>query len=125
MTQIRLKENMTRDEALTLLEVANAEALEQARLLGISAERELRLVAERDALIHDNAEYVGIANALATENQRLRDALREALEIARDFVVEALAQERDAYRGHESVSDIADIERCLGQIDAALAQGEV
>ena len=54
-----------------------------------------------------------------------RDALREALEIARDFVAEALAQERDAYRGHEAVSDIADIEHCLEQIDAALAQGEV
>lgn len=52
------------------------------------------------------------------------DALREALEIARDFVAEALAQERDAYRGHESVSSIADIERYLRQIDAALAQNQ-
>ena len=51
-----------------------------------------------------------------------RDALREALLLARDFVAEALAQERDAYRGHESVSSIADIERYLAQIDAALAQ---
>lgn len=54
-----------------------------------------------------------------------RDALREALEIARDFVAEALAQERDAYRGYESVSSIANIERYLAQIDAALAQGEI
>lgn len=53
-----------------------------------------------------------------------RDALRDALEIARDFVAGALAQERDAYRGHESVSSIADIERYLAQIDAALAQGQ-
>lgn len=30
---------------------------------------------ERDELIHDNAEYVGAANELATENQRLRVAL--------------------------------------------------
>ena len=54
-----------------------------------------------------------------------RDALREALGIARDFVAEALAQERVAYRWYESVSSIAVIERDLGQIDAALAQGEV
>lgn len=33
------------------------------------------LLAERDALIHDNAEYVSAANELATENQRLREAL--------------------------------------------------
>lgn len=74
-----------------------AECQEQARLNGMGAEREARLMAKRDAL-------------------------REALGVARDFVVEALAQERVAYRGHESVSDIADIERYLGQIDAALAQ---
>lgn len=53
-----------------------------------------------------------------------RDALREALLLARDFVAEALAQERDAYRGHESVSSIADIERYLAQIDAALSQAQ-
>lgn len=38
------------------------------------------LLAERDALIHDNAEYAGAANALATENERLRDACERAIE---------------------------------------------
>ena len=51
-----------------------------------------------------------------------RDALREALEIARDFVAEALVHERVTYRGYELASDIDNIEYCLGQIDAALAQ---
>lgn len=36
------------------------------------------LLAERDALIHDNSEYVSAANELATENQRLREALELA-----------------------------------------------
>lgn len=36
------------------------------------------LLAERDALIHDNYEYVSAANELATENQRLREALKLA-----------------------------------------------
>ncbi|NGR09346.1 hypothetical protein G5B41_17540 [bacterium SGD-2] len=81
------------------------------RLSGQAHEANARLIAAANpAVIH----------ALLAE----RDALREALEIARDFVAEALAQERDAYRGHESVSSIADIERYLAQIDAALAQGQ-
>ena len=33
------------------------------------------LLAERDALIHDNAEYVRAANELAAENERLREEL--------------------------------------------------
>lgn len=86
------------------------------------------LLAERDRLATTlqaevealRAEVNGTIRELLAE----RDTLREALEIARDFVAEALARERDAYRGHESVSSIADIERYLAQIDAALAQGQ-
>lgn len=65
------------------------------------------LLAERDALAHDNAEYVGAASALATENQRLREALvalldandvwlgeaRPDLEFAKEKARAALAQE--------------------------------
>lgn len=70
-------------------------------------ERLRALLAERDALIHDNAEYVGAATDLATENQRLREALitlldandiwlgeaRPDLELAKKKARAALAQE--------------------------------
>lgn len=46
---------------------------------GISAHAKA-LEAERDALIHDNAEYVEAACALATENERLRSACEKAVE---------------------------------------------
>lgn len=49
------------------------------------------------------------------------DRLRAALTTAREYVAEALAHERDAYKGFEHVSDIDQIERDLTDIDAALS----
>lgn len=67
------------------------------------------LLAERDALIHDNAEYVGAANALATENERLREALRLTLPMA---------------KGYATVNPVGSNQQCIEQAEAALTQQE-
>ncbi len=47
-----------------------------AEFIAASSPKVIRaLLAERDALIHDNAEYVRAANELAAENERLREEL--------------------------------------------------
>lgn len=86
----------------------------------LPADHPVRLAAE-DRAKASVAHLYGLAEtirALLAE----RDRLREALATARDYVVLALDQERDAYRGHEAVSDVTDMERDLAKIDATLAQ---
>lgn len=53
--------------------------------------------------------------------------LYEMLQIARDYVQGELEEERQAYKGYESSSNIHSIEEDLNRIDAALAKarGEV
>jgi len=60
------------------------EELKDYARTAIQADRARRaLLAERDALIHDNAEYVRAANELAAENERLRAELEiERLKLA-------------------------------------------
>lgn len=59
------------------------QSISNARYVGACHPEVIRaLLAERDALIHDNSEYVSAANELATENQRLREELTEMVDVA-------------------------------------------
>lgn len=79
------------------------------------------LLAERDALIHDNAEYVGAASALATENQRLREALRWAAGSLLAVCGDGQATELDRFTLDGVTRTGTEI---LDMADAALAQGQ-
>lgn len=79
------------------------------------------LLAERDALIHDNAEYVGAASALATENQRLREALRWAAGSLLAACGSGQATELDRFTLDGVTRTGTEI---LDMADAALAQGQ-
>src|SRR5690606_32012546 len=79
------------------------------------------LLAERDALIHDNAEYVGAASALATENQRLREALRWAAGALLAVCGDGQATELDRFTLDGVTRTGTEI---LDMADAALAQGQ-
>lgn len=49
-----------------------------------------------------------------------RDALREALVIARDYVADEIAYLKNAFRGHEELGRVPEAEADLARIDAAL-----
>lgn len=69
--------------------------------------------------------YLGMhrADILRDQIERLtseRDALREALAVARDYVANEVFDRRIAYRGHEELGKVPEAEADLARIDAAL-----
>lgn len=76
--------------------------------------RAVGVLLRRGYVISDST---GVIERAADEIERLRAALGTA----REYVEQVLGHEKDAYRGHEHVSDISLIETDLRDIDAALS----
>lgn len=80
MEQVRPLTSLSTDELIARIEQYMVVVeLRDAEIRELHAANSA-LLAERDALIHDNSEYVSAANELATENQRLREALEASIE---------------------------------------------
>jgi len=91
----------------------------QAEIEALRAEVE-RLRADRDSWEQQASDRVADWHAEHLRAEQLAEALRDA----REFVAEALSDERAKFAGYEAVSDIAGIEATLQKIDAALGQEE-
>lgn len=144
--QIRMKDQLSADEALMLLEVANAEAASLRQQLAEAHQ----IIQRREAVIkilESDIEAIGAGGVSLMGGSAMKwdtpealvaylrdnptsdamraaadeiERLRAALTTAREYVSLALEHERDAYKGFEHVSDIEQIERDLTDIDAAL-----
>lgn len=81
----------------------------------------LQITWERGSKSEANAGYIAAADpdtirALLAE----RDALRDALVIAREYVANEIAYLRNAFRGHEELGRVPEAEADLARINAAL-----
>jgi hypothetical protein len=97
---ITFRQSMANGEAATLAEAerdeAQSEALEQARLLGMGAERELRLMAERDearAAVKRLAGALELLESNVFEDGAPDEALELALATLQDHVVRRIVEE--------------------------------
>lgn len=77
-----------------------------------------------DGRVHIDASVIQRLLAIIEKLSAERNALRDALTVARDYVAADLDWLRDAYRGYETAGQVRETERDLASIDAALAIGE-
>lgn len=73
-----------------------------------------------DGRVHIDASVIQRLLAMIEKLSAERNALREALVIAREYVADEIAYLRNAFRGHEELGKVPEAEADLARIDAVL-----
>jgi chromosome segregation ATPase len=99
------------DELLDRLEAAESEAIEQARLLGMSGEREAALLSKLEAAEKETASWKGLAKQFGNEADALRVEVERLTECLHRANAQAEHFEREWYlRGEEVDALCAEVQ---------------